>query len=90
MGRHRGVPPSYREPKAKLHPVMYALRKLRITSGVTQGDLALRAGYSIRTMESWEDGTNYPSIVRADDMAKALGARLALVDADGREITFEG
>ncbi len=86
-GRPRGTPNPYREPKRKLHPLVYALRKLRVTAGITQGDMAQKSGYSHRTIEDWERGNNLPHILALQTWAEAAGLRLALLDKDGNEVT---
>lgn len=86
-GRPRGKPLAYRSPGPRVHPLIVILRKLRIKKGLTQGDLAEKAGYSIRTIESIERGKNTPEFHTLQILALALGVKMALVDADGQEIT---
>ena len=58
--------------------VIQQLRQLRINQGVTQEQLAAKAGYYRSTVERWENGKHSPSDRALTDLAQALGYDLVL------------
>ena len=52
------------------------LRALRIAAGLTQAQLAMRAGVPQRSVARWESGASFrlPTVTAASRLAKALGA----------------
>lgn len=53
------------------------LKELREGRGLTQKDLADRAGVSKGAISNWEQGIREPSLVNATRLADALGVELA-------------
>jgi transcriptional regulator with XRE-family HTH domain len=51
------------------------LRRLREAAGLTQAALAERAGLSLRTVQSWEQGRRAPVSPAFFKLAEALGAK---------------
>lgn len=90
IGRPYGSMNAYTEPKVKLDPIIYALRRMRIERTITRGDLSITSGYSVRTIEDWEQGRMHPHIFNLINWAQALGCRIALLDDDDNEITYAG
>ena len=68
---------------------MRALAKYRVWVGMTQIELEGASGYSQQTLSCWERGDTTPKISAIEDIAQALGLRVALVDDRGREVTCE-
>lgn len=54
------------------------LRQRRLAHGVSQRDLALRAGTRQATISRIENGHEVPTVDRLDQLLTALGERLAL------------
>jgi transcriptional regulator with XRE-family HTH domain len=60
------------------------LQKLRRARGLSQTDLAERAGISIDSLRNWEQGRVLPRIDAAHRLARALGVSIdALVEGNG-------
>lgn len=55
------------------------LASLRIVAGLTQGELADRAGVSAESVSNWERGRNEPQYRHALAIADALGCDVRLV-----------
>lgn len=55
------------------------LRKLRKAKGLTQGELAEKAGIGINTMVRYETGKNSPKVEILELITKELGAKIVLV-----------
>jgi transcriptional regulator with XRE-family HTH domain len=61
------------------------MRKLRIRRKVlemSQRELAEISGYGRERISHWEQGHRLPNISQFEDLAKALGLRIALVEDD--------
>lgn len=54
------------------------LRATRIQAGLTQAELAARAGTSQATLSAYENGTKEPSVATFSRLLAAAGARLAV------------
>jgi transcriptional regulator with XRE-family HTH domain len=52
------------------------LQALRRGAGLSQSQLARRAGLSVRTLQGWEAGRRVPSVEAAALLAAALGISL--------------
>jgi putative transcriptional regulator len=52
------------------------LRKLRQAAGLSQAELAARAGLTVDSVQNWEQGRSEPSLSRAARLARALGTSL--------------
>jgi transcriptional regulator with XRE-family HTH domain len=63
------------------------LRRIRRTADLSQRELAARTGVSKSTLAAAEAGTRDLGVMRLALMAEVAGFRLALLDADGREVT---
>src|SRR3954468_3148472 len=63
------------------------LRSARGRAGLTQGELAARAGTSQATISAYESGSKQPSVATFSRLLAAAGARLSVesVDAPVRE-----
>ena len=60
------------------------LQKLRKAAGISQAELASRAGVSLDSLRNWEQGRVLPRVDVAATLAAVLGVSLdALVDNDG-------
>jgi len=57
---------------------MNPIRQLRTEAGVTQSDLAARAGTSQPTIALYESGTKSPTLVTLQRLADSLGLELAV------------
>lgn len=53
------------------------LRKLRKAQGLTQGELAEKAGVSINTVVRYETGKNSPKLELLEDIFKVLGTSVS-------------
>jgi transcriptional regulator with XRE-family HTH domain len=58
-----------------------ALQAARLRAGLTQAELARRAGTSQATISSYESGAKQPSVATFSRLLAAAGARLAVEDA---------
>lgn len=61
------------------------MKKLRIRRRVlemSQRELADISGYGRERISQWEQGHRLPNISQFEDLAKALGLRIALVEDD--------
>ena len=58
-----------------------ALRQARLAAGLTQADLAGRAGTSQATLSAYESGRKQPSVDTLGRLLAAAGSRLAVVRA---------
>lgn len=54
------------------------LRAARVRAGLTQVQLAARAGTSQATLSAYENGTKQPSLATFDRLLRSAGARLAV------------
>lgn len=63
-----------------------ALRQARLDSGISQAELAHRAGTSQATISAYENGTKVPSVATLSRLLAASGARLA-VERTGQPVT---
>lgn len=62
------------------------LQKLRSDAGLSQSELASRAGVSLDSLRNWEQGRVLPRIDTAAKLARALGVSVdALVENGGTE-----
>src|SRR3954447_17602215 len=57
------------------------LRDARVRAGLTQGELAARAGTSQATVSAYESGAKQPSVATFSRLLAAMGARLSVEDA---------
>jgi transcriptional regulator with XRE-family HTH domain len=64
------------EQSATVGPFARNLRRLREAVGMSQAELAEKAGVHIRALSNYESG-RVPNLHKARDIAKALGADLA-------------
>lgn len=55
------------------------LRKLRKAQGLTQGELAKKAGVGINTIVRYETGQNSPKLEILELITKELGAKIVLI-----------
>jgi transcriptional regulator with XRE-family HTH domain len=51
-------------------------QKVREAVGLTQAELARRAGVRLRSLQEWEQGTRIPRFDRAVQLARGLGVSL--------------
>ncbi|MEA2422203.1 MAG: hypothetical protein QOF55_1302 [Thermoleophilaceae bacterium] len=58
-----------------------ALHRARTEAGLTQGELAARAGTSQATVSAYESGSKQPSVATFSRLLAAAGARLAVEEA---------
>jgi transcriptional regulator with XRE-family HTH domain len=56
------------------------LRRIRLDLGLTQRQLAERVGIDATTVSDYEHGKMVPSILRAREIADALGVGLDAID----------
>lgn len=61
------------------------LRRLRKAQGLTQGELAEKAGVSISTIVRYETGKNSPKLELLEDIFKALEASVSLEEMNQYE-----
>lgn len=54
------------------------LKEKRLAKGMTQADLANKAGVTIRAVTYWENGKKQMSVDSADRVFRALGEQLIL------------
>lgn len=54
------------------------IRKQRNLQGITQRELAERSGFTLRSIQYWEQGKNSISLENADKLLKALGVELTI------------
>lgn len=57
-------------------PFGATLQELRLKSGLSQADLANKAGMSVRTIQGWEQGRRRPRADALLVLAKALGVTM--------------
>lgn len=57
------------------------LRAARLAAGLTQAELAARAGTSQATLSAYERGRKEPSLATLDRLLRATGRRLSTVPA---------
>src|SRR3954471_959108 len=62
------------------------LQAVRTRAGLTQGELARRAGTSQATISAYESGAKQPSVATFSRLLAAAGARLAVEDAPAARI----
>lgn len=55
------------------------LRKLRKAQGLTQGELAKKAGVGINTIVRYETGKNSPKVEILELIIKELGTKIVLI-----------
>lgn len=55
------------------------LRRLRKAKGLTQGELAEKAGVGINTIVRYETGKNSPKVEILELITKELGAKIVLI-----------
>lgn len=55
------------------------LRKLRKAQGLTQGELAKKAGVGINTIVRYETGKNSPKVEILELITNELGAKIVLI-----------
>lgn len=55
------------------------LRRLRKAQGLTQGELAKKAGVGINTIVRYETGKNSPKVEILELITKELGAKIVLI-----------
>lgn len=63
----------------KLHPLVLKLRLLRREMGLTQAQLAAKAGYGVKTVNHWECGHRSPGLIAVDHCLNAMGYRIEFV-----------
>lgn len=63
-----------------------ALRRSRIRAGLTQRELAERAGTSQATLSAYESGRKQPIVATLDRLLAAAGARLTVEPAGSRTV----
>lgn len=81
MTKHKEKRPLvYKEPRRRLHPLVYTLRKRRYELGMTSNEVADHIGYDIDTLQSWEFGGYLPSFRAMEVWAMGLGLKLELVE----------
>lgn len=54
------------------------LKEKRISNGLTQAELASKAGVTIRAIIYWESGKKHMTVESADKVFRALGVRLVI------------
>lgn len=59
--------------------LMTALAQIRVDRGYTQRDLAAASGYCLSCICEWERGSRQPRLSALEDIAQALGVRIAIV-----------
>lgn len=70
---------------------MKRLRAVRLSMGVSQKELARRAGYAAERVSQWENGHRTPSLLQFQDLAATLGYRVELVlDTGSAESVDDG
>lgn len=62
------------------------LRAVRAQAGLTQLELADRAGTSQATLSAYENGSKQPSLATFERLLRAAGARLAVEPATPRRV----
>ena len=55
------------------------LRRLRKAKGLTQGELAKKAGVGINTIVRYETGKNSPKVETLELITKELGAKIVVI-----------
>src|SRR3954452_15270538 len=66
--------------------VSATLRAVRARAGLTQLELAARAGTSQATLSAYENGSKQPSLATFERVLRAAGARLAVEPAAPRRV----
>lgn len=61
------------------------LRKTRVTKGMTQAELAQKAGVTIRSITYWENGKKHMTVESADRVFRALGESLTIGEANDKQ-----
>lgn len=69
---------------------MKRLRAVRLSMGVSQKELARRAGYASERVSQWENGHRTPNLLQFQDLAAALGYRVELMLDTGSAESVEG
>jgi len=72
----RGEAGDYFEPKTKLDPVAYTLRKRRYDLNISLNALSERLGYTAATIRKWECGEHVPNYIHLRNWCEALGYEL--------------
>jgi transcriptional regulator with XRE-family HTH domain len=62
------------------------LRSARSRAGLTQGELAARAGTSQATISAYESGSKQPSVATFSRLLAAAGARLRVEESAGAPV----
>jgi transcriptional regulator with XRE-family HTH domain len=62
------------------------LRSSRLRAGLTQAELAARAGTSQATLSAYETGSKQPTLATFSRLLRAAGARLSVEQAPPRRI----
>ena len=65
------------------------LRSVRLRAGLSQRELAERAGTSQSTLSSYESGAKQPTVRTFQRLLAAAGAELRTADAPGRRTTAD-
>lgn len=67
------------------------LKEKRISNGLTQAELASKAGVTIRAITYWENGKKHMTVESADKVFRVLGAKLVIgADGQGEKSNEEG
>lgn len=62
----------------RMDSIMVALARCRVALGLTQQEVADRAGYHMSNLCAWERGRRSPSLRAVEDIAQVLGARIVV------------
>jgi transcriptional regulator with XRE-family HTH domain len=62
------------------------LRSVRLKAGLTQAQLAARAGTSQATLSAYENGSKQPSLATFSRLLQAAGARLAVEEIPAQRV----
>lgn len=79
-----GVAEAYFEPRRKLDPLIYRLRKRRYDMGWSAEKLSQKMGYSKKTLQEWENGHATPSFPALQVWCQSLGGELKFEVNDAR------
>ena len=67
------------------------LKEKRISKGLTQAELASKAGVTIRAITYWENGKKHMTVESADKVFRVLGAKLVIgADDQGEKSNEKG
>lgn len=77
---------NYTEPKCRLDPIVYVLRKRRYELGWSNTLVAKKSGYAKEAIRSWENGRSSPNLRAVRVWGETLGLELNISIKDGDDV----